>query len=128
MQLFRDTLTVHLVRPIFRRGQLKSPNYWLMRHMTESESRHSIYPGISKYHIRSELDWIESLSSEEREMVEPYTFASISSIYRLFNMEGEELKLPIEVLVDTINRCEGMRSNFTGKNGKLDYGRSVEEA
>ena len=61
-------------------------------------------------------------------MVEPYTFASISSIYRLFNMEGEELKLPIEVLVDTINRCEGMRSNFTGKNGKLDYGRSVEEA
>lgn len=41
------------------------------------------------YHIRSELDWIESLSSEEREMVEPYTFASTYSIYCLFNMEAK---------------------------------------
>lgn len=61
-------------------------------------------------------------------MIEPYTFASTSSIYCLFNMEGEELKMPIEELVDTINRCEARRSYCTWKNGKLDYGRYFEEA
>ena len=38
--------------------------------------------------------------------VETFAFASTTSLYRLFNTDGEELKMPIEDLVDTVNRCK----------------------
>jgi hypothetical protein len=60
--------------------------------------------------------------------VEPFAFASTASFYRLFNAEGEELKMPIDDLVKTVNRCEGKRVCCTRKNGKLFYDRSFEEA
>lgn len=55
-------------------------------------------------------------------------FASTASFYRLFNAEGEELKMPIEDIVDTVNRCEGKRVCCTRKNGHFFYGRTYEEA
>ncbi len=60
--------------------------------------------------------------------VEAFAFASTASFYRLFNTDGEELKMPIEDLVDTVNRCEGKRVCCTKKNGKLFYGRTFEDA
>jgi hypothetical protein len=60
--------------------------------------------------------------------VETFAFASTASFYRLFDVEGEELKMPIEDLVDTVNRCEGKRVCCTRKDGKLFYGRTFEEA
>ena len=60
--------------------------------------------------------------------VETFAFASTNSFYRLFNSEGEELILRTDELVDTVNRCEGRRVCCIKRNGKLYYGRSLEEA
>lgn len=60
--------------------------------------------------------------------VETIGFASTASFYRLFDVEGNELKMPTEDLVDTVNRCEGKRVCCTRMDGKLFYGRTFEEA
>lgn len=47
-------------------------------------------------------------------VVEPDSFASTKSFYRFFNLEGEELDLPDEEIVDTVNRCH----RYMQKDGK----------
>ena len=58
--------------------------------------------------------------------VEGFAFVSTASFYRLFSLEGEELKMPTEEIVDTVNRASGNRVSGMRKNGKLFYGRSFE--
>jgi hypothetical protein len=60
--------------------------------------------------------------------VEPYAFASTASFYRLFNLEGEELDLLAEEIVDTVNRCHGRRVCCMNKDGGFFYGKSFDDA
>jgi hypothetical protein len=53
-------------------------------------------------------------------------FASTSSFYRLFDLEGMEIKVSKEELVEIVNLSEGRPVCATVKEGRLFYGQSFE--
>lgn len=57
-------------------------------------------------------------------VIELHAFVSTCSFYRLYSLEGEELVMSTEEIVETVNRCHGKPVCCMKKDGRLFYGES----